>query len=80
MSKTINEIPNTAELFKYGFGGEFAVALLNSVEMYITAFEKDGCVMGECNIRDLQNLILLYKAVVKDVTSIDFNDPESFNL
>lgn len=78
MSKSIDKIPNTEKLFHDGWGNEIAVALLNSAEMYITAFASNGVIMGECHIRDIQNLIMLFRAVVKDITSIDLDDPDSF--
>lgn len=80
MSKRISKIPNTAKLFNDGWGEEIAVALLNSAEMYVTCFATNGGVMSEYNIRDIQNLIMLFRAVMKDVTNIDLEDPESFNL
>ena len=78
MSKIINKIPKTAELFNDGYGENIAVALLNSIEMYITAFKSNGLLMSEYNIRELQILIMLFRAVMKDVTNIDLEDPESF--
>ena len=80
MSKTIKEIPNTAKLFKDGWGEEIAVALLNSAEMYVISFATNGAAMSEHNIRDIQNLIMLFRAGMKDVTNIDLEDPESVNL
>ena len=80
MGKTIKEIPNTTKLLKDGWAEEIAVALLNSVEVYVTWFATNGAVMSENDIRDIQKLIMLFRAVMKDVTNIDLEDPESFNL
>lgn len=78
MGQRIDKIPNTAKLFHDGWGNEIAVALINAAEMYITAFASNGGVMGECHIRDIQNLLMLFRAVMKDVTTVDLENPDSF--